>query len=67
MGYSRESNGTEAAIQGRKKWDAENLKRVSLAIDKTTYDVAKALAEHDGKSFNRFVLDCIQEHIDNFI
>lgn len=63
MAYKRNANSTENAIASRKKWDAENLQRVSIAMRTEQYDKAKAIADREEKSFNRFVVECIEKRL----
>ncbi len=63
VAYKRNSNSTDNAIAARKKWDAENLRKFSVAMRMDEYGKAKAIADQEGKSFNRFVVECIQKRI----
>ena len=63
MPYKRNSNSTENAIAARKKWDAENLRKFSVAMRTEEYEKAKAIADREEKSFNRFVVECIEKRL----
>lgn len=55
---------TEARKLGNRKWDAENLDRISIALPKGAKDTIKAHAAATGESvnafFNRAALEQIQ-------
>lgn len=50
---------TEARKAGNRKWDAENLDRLSIALPKGMKDRIKAAAERDGKSMNEYIKDLL--------
>lgn len=52
---------TEARKQGNRRWDAENLDRVSIAMPKGKKAEIKAHAESRGESVNAFVNRAIFE------
>ena len=54
---------TEARKQGNRRWDAENLDRVSIAMPKGKKDKIKAHAEDQGESVNGFINRAIDEQM----
>lgn len=52
---------TEARRDGNRKWDADNLDRVSIAMPKGRKDIIKAHAESKGESVNAFINRAIAE------
>ena len=50
---------TEARKAGNRKWDAENLDRLSIALPKGMKDRIKTAAERDGKSMNEYIKDLL--------
>lgn len=50
---------TEARKAGNRKWDAENLDRLSIALPKGMKDRIKAAAARDGKSMNEYIKDLL--------
>lgn len=57
---------TEARKRANEKWNKENYNRFSVAMNKDAYEIAKAIANHEGKSFNRFVVELIEKRIDEY-
>ena len=55
---------TEARKQGNRRWDANNLDRVSIAMPKGKKAEIKAHAESRGESVNAFVNRAIDEAIE---
>lgn len=55
---------TEARKQGNRRWDAENLDRVSIAMPKGKKDIIKAHAEDQGESVNGFINRAIDEQME---
>jgi len=56
---------TEARKRANQKWDAENLKRLSLAMNKSDYESMRTHIEERNESQNRFINRAIQETIVN--
>lgn len=54
---------TEARKVGNRKWDAENLDRISIAVPKGRRNVIKAHADSRGESMNGFIGRAIDETI----
>lgn len=52
---------TAARKEGNRKWDAQNLDRISIALPKGSKDKIKAHAEKCGESINGFVGRAISE------
>lgn len=52
---------TEARRDGNRRWDANNLDRVSIAIPKGKKEIIKAHAESNGESINSFISRAIDE------
>ena len=52
---------TDARKEGNRKWDAQNLDRISIALPKGSKDKIKANAEKRGESINGFVGRAISE------
>lgn len=52
---------TEARRDGNRKWDKDNLDRVSIAMPKGSKDIIKAHAESNGESVNAFINRAIAE------
>lgn len=52
---------TVARKEGNRKWDAQNLDRISIALPKGSKDKIKAHAEKRGESINGFVGRAISE------
>jgi len=56
------ANYSEARKNANKKWDSENLDRISVALPKGSKDALKAHAENNGdKSVNAFIQRAIME------
>ena len=55
---------TEARKAGNRKWDAENLDRLSIAVPKGRKDVIKAHAEQRGESVNAFIIRAVSNQIE---
>lgn len=52
---------TEAKKAGNRKWDANNLDRISVAVPKGKKEVIKAHAEANGESVNGYINRLIDE------
>lgn len=52
---------TEARKNGNRKWDANNLDRISIALPKGKKDQIKTFAESKGESVNGFINRAINE------
>ena len=52
---------TAARKEGNRKWDTQNLDRISIALPKGSKDKIKAHAEKRGESINGFVGRAISE------
>lgn len=52
---------TEARKDSNRKWDANNLDRMSIAVPKGMRDTIKAHAESQGESVNAFINRAISE------
>lgn len=55
---------TEAQKQSAKKWDSNNLDRLSLALPKGTKDAIKAAADAAGESVNGYIRTAIDERME---
>ena len=55
---------TEARKAGNRKWDAENLDRLSIALPKGMKETIKAAAARDGKSMNEYIKDLLTAAVD---
>lgn len=55
---------TEARKRGNKKWDAENLDRLSIAAPKGYRDALKARAAARGESVNAYIIRAIDARIE---
>lgn len=55
---------TEARKEGNRKWDGENLDRLSIALPKGSKERIKAHAEFKGESMNGFIKRAIKETIE---
>ena len=64
MGYNRSSNGTDKAVSARKKWDSENLERISVAMPKGKKTRIKEHAAASGESVNGYINRAIDEAMD---
>ena len=56
---------SEARKRANQKWDAENLKRLSLAMNKADYESMRTHIEERNESQNGFINRAIQETIVN--
>lgn len=56
---------TEARKNGNRKWDSENLDRISIALPKGRRDVIKAHADSRGESMNGFIGRAIDETMEH--
>lgn len=56
---------TEARKRANQKWDAENLKRLSLAMKISDYESMRTHIEERSENQNRFINRAIQETIKN--
>lgn len=56
---------TEAKKEGNRRWDAANLDRISIALNKGKKDIIKVHAENCGESVNSFINRAIDEVIEN--
>lgn len=54
---------TEARKNGNRKWDGENLDRISIALPKGSKELIKAHADSIGESMNAFINRAITETI----
>lgn len=61
MTYKRSSNGSEKAVAARKKWDSENLERISVAMPKGKKAVIRDHAAAVGETVNGFINRAINE------
>lgn len=52
-----------AATKAKNKYNAENYERISLSVPKGDKEKYKAMADNAGKSLNQFIIDCIEEKI----
>ena len=52
---------TNARKDSNRKWDANNLDRMSIAVPKGMRDIIKAHAESQGESANSFINRAISE------
>ena len=52
---------TDARKDSNRKWDANNLDRMSIAVPKGMRDIIKAHAESQGESANGFINRAISE------
>lgn len=50
---------TEARKEGNRRWDAENLDRVSLAMPKGTKEKIKEAAASVGESMNQYIIAAV--------
>ena len=64
MTYKRSSNGSEKAVAARKKWDSENLERISVAMPKGKKAIIKDHAAAAGETINGFINRAIDEAIE---
>ena len=55
---------TEARKEGNRRWDSENLDRLSVAMPKGKKAEIKAHADSQGESVNKFINRAINETIE---
>lgn len=55
---------TEKKKESNRKWDAENLDRISIALPKGQKDIIKAHAESQGESVNGFISRAIENQME---
>lgn len=55
---------TEARKQGNKRWDAENLDRISVALEKGKKDTIKAAAARHGETMNQYIKIAIDKRLE---
>lgn len=53
---------TEAQKQATLRYLKESTEDVRIRVPKGTKDEWKAAAERDGKSLQRFIIDCVENH-----
>ena len=58
------SKYTEAQKQATLSYLKDKTDDVRIRVPKGTKDEWKAAAERDGKSLQRFVIDCVENHIE---
>lgn len=54
---------TEARKQGNQKWDAANLDRISVALEKGKKDMIKAVAARHGETMNQYIKIAIDNRL----
>lgn len=54
---------TEARKQGNQKWDAANLDRISVALEKGKKDMIKAAAARHGETMNQYIKIAIDNRL----
>ena len=54
---------TAARAAANKRWDAEHIARISVAMPPDLKDTIRRRAGEDGMSVNAWILDCIREKI----
>lgn len=54
---------TQARKEGNRKWDAANLDRVSIAVQKGKKDEIKAAASTAGESMNQYIIKAIEQRM----
>ncbi len=54
---------TDAKKEGNRKWDANNLDRISIAIPKGQKNLIKVAANHAGQSVNAYIAQAIGERM----
>lgn len=54
---------TEARKQGNQKWDAANLDRISVALEKGKKDMVKAAAARHGETMNQYIKIAIDNRL----
>lgn len=52
-----------ASTKAKNKYNAENYERISLSVPKGYKDRYKKAAAKQGKSLNKFIVDCIEVNI----
>lgn len=55
---------TEARRENNKKWDAENLDRISIAVPKGKKDDIKAAAAAVGESMNQYIITAVDQRME---
>ncbi len=55
---------TEAKKEGNRKWDANNLDRISIALPKGQKEVIQAAAKANGESVNAYIQRAIAERME---
>ena len=55
---------TEAQKESAKKWDSNNLDRLSIALPKGSRDAIKAAADRAGQSTNGYIKQAIDERME---
>lgn len=55
---------TEARKENNKKWDAENLDRISIAVPKGKKNAIKAAAAAAGESMNQYIINAVDQRMD---
>ncbi|MBR3237367.1 MAG: hypothetical protein IKF99_02915 [Oscillospiraceae bacterium] len=55
---------SEAKKRNNIKWDAKNLKRMSLAVPVRLYERMQAHIEKNGGSMNKFIKEAIEKALD---
>ncbi len=55
---------TDARKIGNRKWDAENLDRISIAIPKGKKDAIKAAAMAAGESMNKYIENAVDKRME---
>ena len=58
------SKYSTARMESNRKWDGQNLDRISIAIPKGNRDRIKAHAEKMGESMNKFIARAVEETIE---
>lgn len=54
---------TEARKQGNQKWDAANLDRISVALEKGKKDTIKSAAARHGETMNQYIKIAIDNRL----
>lgn len=54
---------TKARKQGNQKWDAANLDRISVALEKGKKDMIKAAAACHGETMNQYIKIAIDNRL----
>ena len=63
MPYKRPSNSKSEAIEARRKWNEENLDRLSISVPKGNKAVIQAAAAAAGLSVNAWVSQAIEDKL----